>query len=59
MEEFSVRYPRGCYLVLDCFDCLQHVDWTLVSPLELQIECVQVTGNVCKDGQLYDLLWVF
>lgn len=51
MNEFSIRYPQSSYFVLERSDCLQPVTWKLVSPLELQVERVQVTGNLSKESQ--------
>lgn len=55
----SIRYVQGSYFVLKCSDCIQHVAWKLISSLKMQVESVQVTGDVSQKGQLCDAAWVF
>lgn len=50
VNEFSVRYIQDSYFILECSDCVQHVAWKLISPLKLQVQSVQVTGDVSQKG---------
>jgi len=59
VSEFSVRYVQGSYFALKCSDDIQHAAWKFISSLKLQVESVQVTGDVSQKGQLYDPGWVF
>ena len=58
VNEFFVRYVQGSYFVLKGSDCIQHVAWKLVSSLKLQVESLQVTGDVGRKASCVIQLWL-